>query len=76
MAGSCNPAICKEKRPISTLRWRTGLYASFALHSSNTCLGIFDEDGKQVFKKTQLNDREVILSALMPYRDDVAGVVV
>ena len=52
------------------------LYAGFDLHSSNTYLGIIDEDGKRVFKKKLSNDREVILNALAPYKDNMAGIVV
>ena len=46
------------------------------LHSSNTYLGIIDEDGKRVFKKKLSNDREVILNAPAPYKDNMAGIVV
>ena len=53
-----------------------GLYTGFDLHSSNTYLGIVDEDGKRVFKKKLSNDREVILSTLAPYKDNMAGIVV
>ena len=52
------------------------LYAGFDLHSSNTYLGIVDEDGKRVFKKKLPNDCEVILSTLAPYKDNLAGIVV
>src|SRR5208337_818917 len=52
------------------------LYAGCDLHSSNTYLGIVDEDGKRVFKKKLSNDREVILSTLAPYKDNIAGIVV
>lgn len=52
------------------------LYAGCDLHSSNTYLGIVDEDGKRVFKKKLPNDREIILSALAPYKDTMAGIVV
>ncbi len=52
------------------------LYAGCDLHSSNTYLGIVDEDGKRVFKKKLSNDHEVILSALAPYKDSIAGIVV
>jgi len=52
------------------------LYAGFDLHSSNTYLGIVDEDGKRVFKKKLSNDRDVILSTLAPYKDNIAGIVV
>jgi transposase len=52
------------------------LYAGFDLHSSNAYLGIIDEDGKRVFKKKLSNNPEVILSTLLPYKDNMAGIVV
>ncbi len=52
------------------------LYAGCDLHSSNTYLGIKDEDGKRIFKKKLPNDREVILNALKPYKNDIVGIVV
>ena len=52
------------------------LYAGCDLHSSNTYLAIIDENGKRIFKKKAPNDRETILSALEPYRSDIAGIVV
>ncbi len=52
------------------------LYAGCDLHSSNTYLGIVDEDGKRAFKKKLSNDHEVILSTLAPYKDSMAGIVV
>ena len=52
------------------------LYAGCDLHSSNTYIGIVDEDGKRVFKKKLPNDREVILSALAPYKSTMVGIVV
>ncbi len=52
------------------------LYAGFDLHSSNTYLGIVDEDGKRVFKKKPSNDPEVILNILAPYEDSMAGIIV
>lgn len=52
------------------------LYAASDLHSSNTYLGIKDEDGKRVFKKKLPNDREVILDTLKPYKEQIVGIVV
>ncbi len=40
------------------------LYAGFDLHSSNSHLGIIDEDGKRAFKKKLPSNRDAILSAL------------
>jgi transposase len=52
------------------------LYAASDLHSSNTYLGIKDENGKRVFKKKLPNDREVILDTLKPYKEQIVGIVV
>jgi transposase len=46
------------------------------LHSSNSYLGIIDESGKRVYKQKLPNDRERILAALNPYKNDIAGIVV
>jgi transposase len=46
------------------------------LHSSNSYLGIIDETGKRVFKQKLPNERERILAALKPYRNDISGIVV
>jgi len=52
------------------------LYTAFDLHSNNSYLGIIDENGKRVFKRKLANDPEVILDALKPYKEDIAGIVV
>ena len=52
------------------------LYTGLDLHSSNSYLGIIDETGKRVFKQKLPNDRERILAALDPYKNDIAGIVV
>ena len=52
------------------------LYAGSDLHSSNTYLGIKDEDGKRIFKKKLPNDREIILDTLRPYKEQIVGIVV
>jgi transposase len=52
------------------------LYTGLDLHSSNSYLGIIDETGKKIFKQKLPNDRERILEALKPYKDDIAGIVV
>ena len=52
------------------------LYTGLDLHSSNTYLGIEDEDGKRVFKKKLPNDRKIILDTLKPYQEQIVGVVV
>ena len=52
------------------------LYTGLDLHSSNTYLGIEDEDGKRIFKKKLPNDREIILDTLKPYKEQIVGIVV
>jgi len=53
-----------------------GLYAGFDLHSSNTYVGIIDEDGKRLWKKKLKNDPSLILDTLRPFKEDIEGVVV
>ena len=52
------------------------LYTGLDLHSSNSYLGIIDETGKRVYKQKLPNDRERILAALNPHKNDIAGIVV
>lgn len=52
------------------------LYVGSDLHSSNTYLGIKDETGKRIFKKKLLNDPEIILDTLKPYKEQIVGIVV
>lgn len=52
------------------------LYSGFDLHSNNCHLGIIDESGKRIFKKKLDNEPKLILQALQPYRQDLAGIVV
>ena len=53
-----------------------GLYGGFDLHSSNTYVGIIDEDGKRIWKKKLRNDPTLILATLCPFKEDISGVVV
>jgi transposase len=52
------------------------LYAGCDLHSSNTYLGIRDENGKRVFEKKLANDPEVIVNILKQFKNEIAGIVV
>ncbi|MGD1074885.1 MAG: hypothetical protein ABR903_02220 [Thermodesulfovibrionales bacterium] len=52
------------------------LYVGFDLHSSNSYVGIIDEDGKRVWKKKLRNDPRLILEALRPFEKDIEGIVV
>jgi len=53
-----------------------GLYTGFDLHSSNTYVGIIDEDGKRIWKKKLRNDPSLISSMLRPFKEDIVGIVV
>jgi len=53
-----------------------GLYEGIDLHSTNSYLGILDDEDKRIFKKKLDNDPELILTALQPYQEEIAGVVV
>jgi transposase len=52
------------------------LYTGIDLHSSNSYVGIVDEAGKRAFKRKMPNDPGVILDTLVPFKDDVVGIVV
>jgi len=52
------------------------LYAAFDLHGNNNFLAIIDSNGKRIFGKRLLNDRERIVDALRPYQKDLIGIVV
>ena len=52
------------------------LYAGLDLHSRNTYIGILDQNLKRVFKKRVINNLEIILETLDPFRDRLKGLVV
>lgn len=52
------------------------VYAGFDLHSSNSLLGVMDEEGKRLLKKRLQNDPLIILHTLKPYKEDIEGVAV
>ncbi len=52
------------------------LYTGFDLHSSNTYVGIIDEDGKRIWKKKLRNDPNLIIASLEPFKEGIAGIVV
>jgi transposase len=52
------------------------LYTGFDLHSTNNYLAIIDEKGKRVYKRRLRNDPESILTALMPHKNNIAGIAV
>jgi transposase len=51
-------------------------YAGIDLHSSNSFIGIIDENDKRLFKKRLPNKMDDILTALSPFKESMAGVVV
>ena len=53
-----------------------GLYTGFDLHSSNSYVGIIDEDGGRLWKKKLRNDPGLILETLKPLKEDIEGIVV
>jgi len=52
------------------------LYVGMDLHSTNCYTGIIDETSRVVFDRKLPNDRQRILSALAPYKEQVAGLAV
>lgn len=53
-----------------------GLYVGFDLHSSNTYVGIIDEEGKRIWKRKLRNDPGLISESIRPYKKDIIGIVV
>jgi transposase len=51
-------------------------YAGIDLHSSNSFIGVIDENDKRLFKKRLPNRMEDILTALSPFKETMDGVVV
>jgi len=52
------------------------LYSGIDLHSNNLTVAIMDETGKRILKKRLINDSEVVLTTLEPYRTELVGIVV
>jgi transposase len=52
------------------------LYIAFDVHSSSSVVGVVDEDGKKLFSKKVGNEPELVVKALEPMREEIAGVVV
>ena len=52
------------------------LYGGIDLHSNNSVIVILDEKDKVVYKKKHKNDLLEILSCLLPFRDQLQGLVV
>lgn len=51
-------------------------YVGMDLHSTNTYIGIIDDEDKRVLKGKFSNDLNVILKVLNPYKEAISGVVV
>ena len=49
------------------------LYTGFDLHSTNSYVGIIDEDGGRVWKKKLSNDPNLISAILKPFKKDIEG---
>lgn len=52
------------------------LYCGIDLHASNSLVAVQDAQDRVVYEKRLPNDLEVVRSALMPYRQELAGIVV
>jgi len=51
-------------------------YSGIDLHSSNSFVGVINEQDKRLFKKKLPNDLSTILQALDPFKENLQGVVV
>src|SRR3989304_3379202 len=52
------------------------LYTGFDLHSSNSYVGIIDENGKRAFNRKLPNDPAVIVDTLRPFKNDITDIAV
>src|SRR5215467_6189292 len=53
-----------------------GLYGAIDLHSNNSVLVVLDERDQVLYEKRLPNDLGRVLEVLLPYRDQLVGVVV
>jgi transposase len=53
-----------------------GTYAGIDLHSSNSYIGIMDQDYQRLFGRRLPNDLDKILMVLEPFKSDLKGVIV
>lgn len=51
-------------------------YVGLDLHSTNTYIGIIDDEGRRIYKGKYLNYTALILNELEPFQEKVEGVVV
>jgi len=52
------------------------VYGGIDLHSTNSYIGIVNEENEVVFKNRYGNDLPTILSALAPFKDDLRAITV
>jgi transposase len=52
------------------------LYGGIDLHSNNSVIALLDEEDRPVYRQRLANDASGILEALVPYREDIVGLVV
>jgi transposase len=52
------------------------LYSGIDLHANNHVVGLVDEKGKRMLKKKLINEPELTLNLLEPYREELVGIVV
>ena len=52
------------------------LYSGMDLHSSNTYIGILDQERRRIFKKRVPNDLERILQSIEPFRKHLSGIAI
>jgi transposase len=51
-------------------------YSGIDLHSNNAVVAVIDDDDRVLYCKRLTNDLALIVTALMPWRDELQGVVV
>lgn len=52
------------------------LYCGIDLHANNHVVGLVDEKGRRILNKKLINDPELILNLLEPYREELVGIVI
>jgi hypothetical protein len=51
-------------------------YSGIDLHSNNAVVEVIDDDDRVLYRKRLTNDLALIVTALVPWRDELQGVVV
>src|SRR5262245_14431668 len=52
------------------------LYGAIDLHSNNSFTAVLDEKDQAIYQKRLPNDLKIICEQLLPYRDEIQGIVV